>query len=57
MKNKLFPNWEDEEMRNEELRIKYQALFLENEQLKEEIKKLKASLGGQFLLIRRQVHR
>jgi len=32
-------------MRNEELKIKYQALFLENEQLKEEIKKLKASLG------------
>jgi len=57
MKNKLFPNWEDEEMRNEELKNKYQALFLENEQLKEEIKKLKASLGEQFLLIRRQVHR
>lgn len=35
-------------MRNEELNIKYQALLLENDQLKEKIKRLKASLGEQF---------
>jgi len=35
-------------MRNEELRIKYQALLSENSLLKEDIKKLKASLGEQL---------
>ena len=37
-------------MRNEELRIKYQALLSENSLLKEEIKRLKASLGEQLPL-------